>query len=617
MLQTRRLSKLIRDLEAPDPSKRRAAAESLANGDERAIYPLIKALGDENPGVQDAAMRSLITIGGEVTAYMVIPLLRNEPFLRNTAMIILKEIGAPVIPLLYPLLRDKDDDVRKFAIDLISEIRECDYPWALSQILEKDPNPNVRASAAKAIGVIGYRDGLPQLITALRDDEWVSFSALESLALIGDESSVEPIISLLDSPSDTLRYASIEALGRIGSTRGINALMSHLPKTDGLERTAIIKGLVQIGITPDLSEVSDTLMDMFEHGDWEERLIALKGLVALKDERAIYPAIDLAGSLDPSEPDNEERLSAIKEALLSLGCADALIDIVSNPSVRYRGKVIAIEVVGDLRCKKAVPYLVRLLEGNLRDVRRASIKALGEMDDEDARQALMGAVNDGDGHIRKMAAAALGRMGERRAVDPLLRLLEVERYRDVMEEAVRALLMIDPAALYNRLDGLNSQVREAIGKYSGEVDILIALSMDGDLDVKVSAISGLGRVQDERSYKRLAEAMYETEPEVRRASVMAMGELNCCYDALISALNDSDMWVRLYAVRALGRSSRQDMIRPLMPMLDDREVPVVLSAVDAIGMLADMDAPRILSPLLNHRDVTVRERVARVMECVC
>lgn len=105
MLQTRRLSKLIKDLEGPEPSKRRTVAESFADGDERAIYPLIKALGDENPGVQDAAMRSLITIRGEVTAYMVVPLLRNKPLLRNTAVMILNEIGAPVIPLLYPLLK--------------------------------------------------------------------------------------------------------------------------------------------------------------------------------------------------------------------------------------------------------------------------------------------------------------------------------------------------------------------------------------------------------------------------------------------------------------------------------------------------------------------------------
>ena len=114
-------SRILKNLSSPDVSKRRAAAESLADGDERAIYPLIQALRDTHPGVQDAATRSLIAIGGEVTAWMVLPLLREEAFFRNTAMVILKEIGAVALHHLPPLLRDKDDDVRKFAIEFFDE----------------------------------------------------------------------------------------------------------------------------------------------------------------------------------------------------------------------------------------------------------------------------------------------------------------------------------------------------------------------------------------------------------------------------------------------------------------------------------------------------------------
>ena len=173
---------MIGDLSHPDSNKRHLAAEALAEGDERSIYPLIRAMKDENPGVQDAAMRSLISIGGEITAYMVMPLLRDEPLLRNTAMIILKETGQPAVPLLRPLLKDKDYDIRKFAIDLISEIKQCDYPEELVNLLSEDPNPNVRAAAAKALGLLDYREAIPRLIEALQDEEWVCFSVLEALS---------------------------------------------------------------------------------------------------------------------------------------------------------------------------------------------------------------------------------------------------------------------------------------------------------------------------------------------------------------------------------------------------------------------------------------------------
>jgi HEAT repeat protein len=616
IIGTERLAKLIKGLAHPDSTHRRSAAEALSYSDERAIYPLIKALKDDNPGVQDAAMRSLISIGGEVTAYMVIPLLRDEPYLRNTAMIILKEIGSVTIPLLYSLLKNKDDNVRKFAIDLICKIKQCNYPQEMARILASDPNPNVRASAAKAIGILHYKDALPQLLEALRDEEWVCFSALESLAMLKDESSIEPIASLLNSPHDVIRYAAIDTLGRIASPRSSKDLLSHLQKAVGFEKTATIKSLVLIGITPAMSEISDVLIDMFRNGDWDERLIILKGLVGLQDAKAIYTIIDIAGSLDPSEPDAEEKLLIIKDALRNFGCSNALIDMLNDTGIKYRGKQIAIESLGDLGCEKAVPHLIRLLKSKFRDVRRAAVMALDKINDEDAKQALIDSIYDYDGHVRKATVSTLGKVGDKTSIQPILKLLYTERYQDVIEEAVMALLNIDPAALFSHLDEFCGYVKEATGKYAKDINILLSLSEDKVLKIKLAAIVGLGKIQDERVYKRLAKAIHDDEPEVRKASVKAMGELHCCHNEIKSTLNDKDMWVRFYAVKALGNSLRQDMIKPLIPLLYDKEVPVVLSTIDALAKLDGKEAFNILNPLLNHSDSSIRERVHQVINSI-
>jgi HEAT repeat protein len=151
----RNIKKIIDKLHAKDPSVRRKAAEDLADGDERGIYPLIKALSDENTGVQDAAMRALIAYGGEIVAYMALPLLRENSYLRNTGLIILRQLGVVSLPMLYPLLKDKDDDVRKFSIDLLSEIQAEVDPSLIVPSLE-DSNANVRAAAAKALGDLGF-----------------------------------------------------------------------------------------------------------------------------------------------------------------------------------------------------------------------------------------------------------------------------------------------------------------------------------------------------------------------------------------------------------------------------------------------------------------------------
>lgn len=380
MIHTARLTRLRKDLVHPDSSRRRSAAEALSDGDERVIYPLIKALSDENPGVQDAAMRSLISIGGEVTAYMVLPLLRQNSYLRNTAIIILKEIGEKVIPLLKPLIRDKDDDIRKFALDLICEVKSCDYPDDIIDVLINDTNPNVRSSAAKALGILNYRAAVPYLIKALKDDEWVCVSALESLAILKDDSSVGPIISLLNNSSELVKHIAIETLGKIGSHKCCDALLRHLSKVNGIEKTATIKSLLKIGVTPSTPGISDTLIEILMNDDWDDKFLALKGLVEIKEEKAIYHAIDIAGSLEPSYPDSEEKIFIVKEFLKGFGCSDVFLKILDDPSIRYRGRIITIEILGELKCKKAIPYLKRLLDSTIDGVRSASINALDFME---------------------------------------------------------------------------------------------------------------------------------------------------------------------------------------------------------------------------------------------
>ncbi len=465
-MHTSKFTKSIKGLGHPDASERRAAVEALSEGDERAVYPLIKALRDENFGVQDAAMRSLIAIGGEVTAYMVLPLLRENPFLRNTALIILKEIGKATTPLLCPLLSDRDDDVRKFALDLIYDIRDCDYPEKIAEILEQDSNANVRAAAAKAIGVLQYKEAAAQLMNALKDEEWVCFSALEALADISDEMSVDSISALLNSPSDTIRYAAIEAIGKIGSSGASNVLIAHMARIDGLEKTAAIKSLIQIGITPSMTGISDVLVDMLKNGDWEEKNIALKGLVDIREKSAIYHMVDIAGSLDPSDPDNDEKLLIIKDAIQTFGCEDSFIDILDDPSIKYRGRAIAIEVLGDLKCKNAVPGLIRLLNTEFRDVRRASIRSLGEISDENAKQSLIDAIDDDDSHVRRTAVAALGKIGEMAAFESLMKLLYTERYNDITEETVSALLNINPSLFFSHIDEFNDDIRKIAARFA-------------------------------------------------------------------------------------------------------------------------------------------------------
>lgn len=465
-----RLKKLLREINDDDASKRRSAAEALSCGDERAIYPLIKALKDDNFGVQDAAMRSLMEIKGETTAYMVLPLLRENPFLRNTAIMIIKEMGKIAVPLLYVLLNDRDDDVRKFSLDLIHDIQFCSYPEKLVEMLTGDPNANVRAAAAKTIGRLQYKKAVPQLIKALSDEEWVCFSALEALTNLSDDSTTNVIIDLLNNPSETIRYAAIEALGKISSSRAVEYLTRHISKADGFEKSTTIKNLARMGCVPSMPGVTETLITMIKEDDWEDKLAALKGLVTLKAYDAIYHIVDMAGSFDLSDPESEDKLNAIKEVIHDFGCNTPLIDLLNDDSVKYRGKVVVIEIVGDLKCKNSVPALIKLLKSDFRDVRRTSIKSLGKIESDEAKECLMEAISNDDSHVRKTAVAALGRIGEMTAFEPLIKMLRNEQYNDVIHEFINALMNINSTLFLSRICELNENIQKLAARYTSELN---------------------------------------------------------------------------------------------------------------------------------------------------
>jgi HEAT repeat protein len=442
-------SRVLKNLSSPDVSKRRSAAEALADGDERAIYPLIRALRDKHPGVQDAATRSLIAIGGEVTAWMVLPLLREEAFFRNTAMVILKEIGAAAVHHLPPLLRDKDDDVRKFAIELISDGGGREYADRLVERLACDPNPNVRGAAAKALGELDCREAVPQLVAALKDIEWVRFTVLESLRRLGDEGVLDPILELLSDPSAATRRAAIETLGAIGSPRAGDALLAYLAKADVCDRPSVLMSLLRIGVPLPGDGFPRDLLGIFLDGDseWEDRVIALRGLIGIADRDALHAIFDTTGSLDATEPNDEEILRSIKELLLRCGHPEHLPALLDDPTLRFRGKTILAEVAGELRIREAVPALVARLRDDVRDVRRAAASALGKINDDEALEGLLESIRDNDGHVRKAVVLALGALGRKEAFGPLLALLREETYGDVAEEIVRALDAVDRESL--------------------------------------------------------------------------------------------------------------------------------------------------------------------------
>lgn len=149
----------------------------------------------------------------------------------------------------------------------------------------------------------------------------------------------------------------------------------------------------------------------------------------------------------------------IRSSLREFATCEALVTVLTDPSIRFRGRVIAIELIGELKCDRAIAHLIKCIEVDVRDVRRASIKALADINDYESTSALIDAVDDYDSHVRKAAVSALGKIADPKAFEPVLMMVQVEKYQDVLDEAVQALVRIDREAVRSRLDGFDERVR--------------------------------------------------------------------------------------------------------------------------------------------------------------
>jgi HEAT repeat protein len=618
---TRNIKMLVHKLSDKDSSVRRRAAEDLAEGDERAIYPLIKALSDENAGVQDAAMRSIIAIGGETAAYMVLPLLREGSYLRNTALIILTSLGEVSVSLLYPLLKDKDEDVRKFAADLLGDIKSGVNASVIVPLL-KDPDANVRTAAARAIGSLGYSKAVSELINALDDEEWVCFYALEALGELKAAEASERIAELLKSQSGVVRFAAIETLGKLSTDVAKKALLFYLPGASGDDKNAIIKSLIQIGIAPkigtEMSGISEHLITMLKEGDWEEKEIAIKGLSALNSRDAVPVMIDIAGSLDPSLPDSDEKILMLLDAISSIDSEDELLKLLDSQDIKYRGKSLAIEMLGKIRSKQAIFRLADYLNSISRDMRMSSAEALGEIGENSAIEPLLEtSQKDGDAHVRKSAIGALGNIRSKAAFKPLMDLLTMEKYYDIIEKIVEALIKIDAAVFLSDISKYPDNVREIIARTVSDIDILLGLADDQNKKVKIAAIYRLGRAATDDATVRLISFLGDKDPDIRKAAVVALGETRYCPPELFNALHDSDPWVRFYTIKAIVFScDKEKALDMINSMINDEFIPVIMSAIDAIVEIGGKEAYEALAQYEGHQNPDVRDKIKEAMNSI-
>lgn len=220
-------------LTAGDVEERRDAVMRLGNlhvaEASRAAMP---ALSDPAPVVRAHAAKAILSVDPEHAVAALLPLLKDkDEFVRREAAYALglTRSRSATAALSERLLTDKEDGVRAAAAvalgDIADEAAVISLVGTLAPELsgnrkrKREQNVFVLRAAAVALGKIGSRAGTAALISVLNNeklDSDVRREAARALGMIGDPSAAPALRSASTAPDPYLSQVAYEALRKLG-----------------------------------------------------------------------------------------------------------------------------------------------------------------------------------------------------------------------------------------------------------------------------------------------------------------------------------------------------------------------------------------------------------------
>jgi HEAT repeat protein len=225
-----------------------------------AARPLcLRAAGATEPELRAAAMRALgaQAEGAEPAVHEALGRGLNDaaPSVRRAAAAAIARRGADALPLLVPLLRDPDFELRAVAAWALGTVRATAAADALLGALRDDP----QLAVVEALGRQGDRRAVGPLGERLREDTPAGHEAeraavIEALGALAAPESAAALAAELWHPDPEVRLAAARALGAVPAagrgTAGREALAAHVADPNGAVRQACHAALATPGGRP-------------------------------------------------------------------------------------------------------------------------------------------------------------------------------------------------------------------------------------------------------------------------------------------------------------------------------------------------------------------------------
>jgi HEAT repeat protein len=415
------------------------------------------------------------------------------------------------------------------------------------------------------------------LIKALRyKDSQIRQKAAHALGDIRDKKACEALLLALDDEDSYVCALSVEALGYLKDSRAVDPLVRILQRNtiDTTSKNASL-AIKRIGDPPPNS----ILVDLLSHKSKNVR----EDIAELLYKRGWKPGTD---ELKVKYYVAQEKW--YKTVQLGTIGVDPLINALIDISSQEK----AAEALGEIGDKKAVPYLISVLDRRgRRETNCAVIKALGKIGDVTALDVLGSLLEDDD--LVYDVAQAIGQIGGDQAADYLMTAFDNVHQQLVQKEStnlygIEGIQNKEEIRLYNfRLCRLQqacaialTEMRALSWRYrwqTGAIKTLINVirqrspsssATTSEIDRDQAVIIALGIIGGAEAFETLVLTLKDENYHIRAASAYALGKLRDkrAVVSLIAALGDHEHESRCAVIKALGDIGDQTTI-PLLRSL--------------------------------------------------
>lgn len=510
-------------------------------GNAQSMEPLINTLHDENANVRNAAVVSLGKIGDPEAFEPLKELTNDEEWIRFAVIEAMAQIPHDGITafLLEELKRWTSDEITTSAIiETLGEIRSQGAVEPLLKMIDTSTS-YIQMSIAQAVIKILGPDGIASLDNnnlksirfilgahLLESGEEDCRDMLSLLAMIGNDSSIDPIIKLSEITDPDIDPETWDAIK--DALAGINN-PGKMIKLFDLDEKRCILGTEILGRIGKEKEAEKITMRIFSSDGYIKRAMAL-------------------ALLQIASPESRETFIR-------------LLHDNDGHVISY-----AVNAIGKIGTVNDIDELIPFLSHQYPDIRDAALDAIAKIDTPKASEIFNGLLNDQSPQKRCMGIAGL------------------EQIRD--KELEKSLsYMVQDKDDQVRITAIQAAKRT---KTHLKEDLLLILLTDKNYEIRYKAIDIAGEERIEACREGLEAALKDPDMWLAYHAIEALGKF--CdereKETLLSILSGNNAFLRIGAAKALGNWEEDEALADELEVYtDDDNLDIVRAVVQTIDRL--------------------------------